>query len=154
MRERFFIAAESTWKIDPARPGASKCSSYVTEISQTLFDNPFFGLIELGSIGGGALPQEKGEQRFQIVEAPRHPLFGCRAQILGQTDGAVLSAHALAPHFCMPERSCDQALRAIMRSSGLSAKATARVQKTAYDKTSASRISSQGCASEAVKSRS
>jgi hypothetical protein len=48
----------------------------VSEISETLFDNSFFGLIELGGIVVGEFPQKKGNERFQILEASGHPLFG------------------------------------------------------------------------------
>jgi len=116
--------------------------SNVAEISETLLYNFFFRLIELTGVVVDDFLQEKTEQRFNRIKSSRHPLLCLRTQILRQIERSILNSQEFAPNFCIPSRNCDHALRAIIRSSGFSEYATANPQNTAYDRTSASSVTS------------
>src|SRR5712671_781398 len=150
-RERFFMAVRCGSRIDLCPVSlrdddlaAESTHSNVAQISEALFNNLFFSLVKLACVVFGYFLEEKTEQRFEAIKSTRQGLLCRRTQILGQIDRPVLGHLAFTPFICMPPRSCNQALRAIIRSSGSRAYATAKPPNTIYDRASDSRIASHG----------
>lgn len=60
----------------------------VSQISQTLFQNRLFDLVQRIRIVLNQLPQHKLQQRFQILEPRKKSPLGGSTKLLGQTDGS------------------------------------------------------------------